>query len=324
MGGSIEECPSPVPGPDGNVTVQFLIRSLAPPNPEAGIQSFTFRTATCEGGGTSSGGWPLMLMGAACHPSGNGFDVTVSSLSLVAGVDYLSLATRTGGTEFPCGQDSANPAHWHCRVSNPVPTDLQFCYLRASGSPACATFDRGSLIAALPTRCGGSELNDRWSISVGCENTTSDDNLIVNVGILGGRNPYDIKAGYRSTTWYGTPNPGMPNFFQITIPRSFITQDLLFTASFPGEDQLDHTENLTSITPETCKPEEGTGTGIGGLCADIPSASGWQNPANQYDVNNDGCVTPMDVLLGDQLPKQRILASLRYPARVQQVPLLLM
>ena len=97
---------------------------------------------TCEGGGTSGGGWPLMLMGAACHPSGNGFDVTVSSLSLVAGVDYLSLATRTGGTEFPCGQDSANPAHWHCRVSNPVPTDLQFCYLRASGSAACATFDR--------------------------------------------------------------------------------------------------------------------------------------------------------------------------------------
>ena len=40
----------------------------------------------------------------------------------------IFLKDPNGWTESPGGEDSANPAHWHCRVSNPVPTDLQFCH----------------------------------------------------------------------------------------------------------------------------------------------------------------------------------------------------
>jgi formylglycine-generating enzyme len=54
---------------------------------------------------------------------------------------------------------------------------------------------------------------------------------------------------------------------------------------------------FSSVSIPTCTSSSGGEMPTVRACADNPSVTGWQNPTNRYDVNNDGCVTPLDVLL---------------------------
>ena len=238
---------------------------------------------TCTGSNNPGG---LQVTGADCSPTGSGLVIHVfaSPSSGTTAVMWQSV-----GVQHACSATPTVPVSWECNLPT-IPIDLEICSTNASGT-TCTPHPEVAVMA--PTRCGGSSGNEVWNFAVDCLNHDSDDLLVINVGLTGGAIPVDIKGGYRTTTWYGTANPAMPNFFQMTVPRSFITLDLGFIATFADSTQLNHTENLASLAPASCKLDQGTGTG--GVCADIPSASGWQNPTNQYDVNNDGCVTSLDV-----------------------------
>ena len=243
----------------------------------------------CTRSGTSGG---LNVGPIACSPTGIGFFAHVNT---DPGAGYSTISWQSGTERHACSADPSTPNRWNCQLPSVVPADISICGGNGSGTTC---FPHPEILAALPSRCGGSPNSPTgWNLALGCFGSTS---LRGNVTLSTGNTVLGVNENFNGSSSGLAADLGIPNAFVVSEDFPLVSGNREFCASFAGGTSECRTytrDEVAAVAPVSC-PQTGGGTpGIGGLCADNPSASGWQNPGNSFDVNNDGCVTAQDVLL---------------------------
>jgi hypothetical protein len=264
---------------------------------------------TCTGGTTPG---HVMVSSVNCSPTGLGLVMNVLS---TFSSRSSNLSWRTGSTGTACIADSSVLNLWHCSIPNPVPADLQLCEVNGSAT-SCSP--QSEVAGMVPARCGGGSLEDSWFISVGCSGNAGLP-YAAHVSIGGGHNIRVMDVVVDGTGYPCNADPSTPNGVTCDLPPAAASSSPQFRVGFTDGIESTHSfDSFVSLVPTSCSSSGNTPPGIGGLCADNPSAPGWQNPTNAQDVNNDGCVTPMDVLFlinylnlhaGESLPVSRPAGS---------------
>ena len=252
----------------------------------------------CTRSGTSGG---LDVGPIACSPTGIGFFAHVNT---DPGAGYTTISWQSGTERHACSADPSTPNRWNCQLPSVVPADISICGGNGSGTTC---FPHPEILAALPSRCGGSPNSPTgWNLALGCFGSTS---LRGNVTLSTGNTVLGVNENFNGSSSGLAADLGIPNAFVVSEDFPLVSGNREFCASFAGGTSECRTytrDEVAAVAPVSC-PQTGGGTpGIGGLCADNPSASGWQNPGNSFDVNNDGCVTAQDVLLLINALNQRV------------------
>jgi sulfatase modifying factor 1 len=278
-------CNIPPNGVDG--LAHILIYPARVPTGEAlPPQAFSFTAPACSGSTPQQDGFSFRA--PVCSPDG--------SPGVITRVTYTGPGTgviinvRYAGVQQSCSADGSAPNSFACIIPVPLPADLQFCH-ELPGSPQVC--EPSPYIAMdVPPRCGGSDNADSWSLGLSCGTTVGGYQATVN--LTGGRNSASLSAAVGGSSLPCSPDPSMPGTFTCALPGSVQTDPPVFTVQYSDGSEASHSfDNFSSQLPTGCPSSGGN---PGGLCSDIASASDWQNPANHYDVNNDGCVSPLDVL----------------------------
>jgi hypothetical protein len=279
-------CSAPAADSDGQARIQPAASLTSHPEVGVTLPIQSFPPAVCPSTGQSQGKLSFGL--PTCRP--DGLPGSLVRVTYTGPGSAVSLHTRSAGASSACSPASATDHSFQCELPIPLPGDLEFCLSPDGTNETCTP----NPIQArdLPVQCGGSQGKETWSAAGDCQGNLGYD---VRVNISLGRNVAALSSTLGGTSSDCSADPAMANSFDCAFSSAILGQAPSFHATFVDGSSQNHTfPDLSSSLPQQCPGK----TPFGGTCAQASSsASDWHNNSLAQDVNADGCVTPIDVLI---------------------------
>jgi hypothetical protein len=285
------DCLTPPSASDGLVHLDVTCALASDPAVSVPVAAPVFLPAVCPA--TPAGTASLQFGQPVCRP--DGLPGGTAFVQFVGPAGAAAVQVNSGGVSTDCSESSTSPRTFACNIPISLPTDLQFCASVDSVNVVCQASPYSS--ASLPARCGGEQGGAIWTIVPGCL-PQGASMIDLAVSISGGPNVAALSASTSAGVVACGADTASSGTFHCILPAATPGPSVNLTAVLVDGSTLTQSyDGLVTFPPEQCGTSNTPSLPGSGTCVDDAAISAWQHVGLPQDVNNDGCVSPIDVLL---------------------------